>query len=184
VDDVHDRLGFEPRFIIGNHGAEDPLAPTPANAVTVLDGLRERLLHQAHVLHAAGVSIEDKLHSVALHYRLAADRPAARALIDQLMDQLGPAVRVFGGKFVVNAVWASAPDKAGALAGLVARAGVTHALFAGDDVNDEPVFARREPTWLTVRVGRDDPGSQARFFLDSPAEMAVMLQEMLDLLGG
>ena len=48
----------------------------------------------------------------------------------------------------------------------------------GDDINDEPVFARGEPHWLTVRVGQEPP-SQARFFLHSPAEVPAMLDAML-----
>jgi trehalose 6-phosphate phosphatase len=184
VDDVRTRLDFEPRFVIGNHGAEDPLAPTPAGEdaadVAVLEPLRERLRGEAAALQ----SVEDKRHSVALHYRLAADRDRAHAMIGTVMAGLGPAVRVFGGKLVANAVAARAPDKAGAMASLVVRTGATHALFVGDDVNDEPVFARAEvePGWLTVRVGRDDPGSRALFFLDSSAEVAVMLHDMLVLL--
>jgi trehalose 6-phosphate phosphatase len=52
---------------------------------------------------------------------------------------------------------------------LVARCGAACALFAGDDVNDEPVFVAAPPHWLTVRVGRDDRAlARAYFFLDSP----------------
>ena len=38
---------------------------------------------------------------------------------------------------------------------------------------------RPEPHWLTVKIGREDPLSRAMFFLDSEAELAVMLQKML-----
>ena len=62
---------------------------------------------------------------------------------------------------------------------LVARSGASCALFAGDDVNDEPVFAAAPPSWLTVRVGRDDPTSRARFYLDSPSEVALLLERAL-----
>jgi len=49
-------------------------------------------------------------------------------------------------------------------------------------VNDEPVFVSAPPDWLTVRIGRDHPASRARYFLDSPAEMAMLLERMLVLL--
>ena len=65
------------------------------------------------------------------------------------------------------------------MCGLVARAGCDSALFAGDDVNDEPVFAAAPSDWLTVRVGRDDPHSRARWFLDGTAEVPVLLEHML-----
>ena len=81
---------------------------------------------------------------------------------------------------VENVVPAEAADKAQAVHALVARAGADRAFFAGDDINDEPVFAAAPPHWLTVRIGRDDPRSRARFSLDSPAEMALALQTMID----
>jgi len=59
------------------------------------------------------------------------------------------------------------------------RSGASCAMFAGDDVNDEPVFASAPATWLTVRVGRDNVVSQAKFFLNSPDEMALLLERML-----
>lgn len=65
---------------------------------------------------------------------------------------------------------------------LVARVGATAAFFAGDDVNDEPVFASAPPHWLTLRVGRDDPGSRARFCLDGPQEMTLLLERVLALI--
>jgi trehalose 6-phosphate phosphatase len=65
---------------------------------------------------------------------------------------------------------------------LVARCGADCALFAGDDVNDEPVFEAAPPDWLTVRVGRFERHSRARYFLDSPNEIAMLLERMLTLL--
>lgn len=183
VEDVRGRLGFNPQFVIGNHGAEDPtigLQTAPA----LFDGLRDRLREHAAQLAAAGVSVEDKHHSIAVHYRLARDRDQALELITVLLDDLGPDVAVFGGKLVVNVVSARAPDKAQAVVRLVEQCQVSSTVFLGDDINDEPVFARQEPNWLTVRVGRDYPNTQARFCLDSPGEVASMLDRMLVLLPG
>jgi hypothetical protein len=36
---------------------------------------------------------------------------------------------------------------------MVARCGADCAVFAGDDVNDEPVFESAPPHWLTIRIG-------------------------------
>ena len=66
--------------------------------------------------------------------------------------------------------------------GLVARCGADCAVFAGDDVNDEPVFESAPPHWLTIRIGRDERHCAARFFLDSSSEMAMLLERMLALL--
>ena len=183
VVDVRARLGFEPRYIVGSHGAEDGLdAASAAERIAALDPLRQRLRARAGDLAAAGVAVEDKGQSVALHYRLSRERERARALIHDLLSQPGPPIQVFAGKMVVNAMAADAPDKSDAVHALVARCGAACALFAGDDVNDEPVFAAAPASWLTLRIGRDDGASRAQFFLDSPAEMAMLLERMRVLL--
>jgi trehalose 6-phosphate phosphatase len=128
------------------------------------------------------VRVEDKGLSVALHYRLAADRARAQAAIDDALAALDPALERFGGKCVVNVVPAGVPDKGEAVIALQQRSGAGAVVFIGDDVNDESVFRRAGPHWLTVRIGRDDPQSSARFFLDSQAEVATLLQDMLEQL--
>lgn len=182
VADIRGRLDFAPHFIIGNHGAEDPLALAPSDAALALAAVRQHLLEHAAELEAAGVSVEDKRYSLALHYRLAPDRELAHRLITALLYGLPPVVRVFGGKLVVNVAAAAAPDKAHAVISLVQRAGAQAAVFVGDDLNDEPVFACAQPSWLTVRVGRDDPQSRAMYFLDQFGEVADMLDRMVALL--
>ena len=183
VADVRERLGFEPPFVIGNHGAEDPSdAAGTARRSAALDGLRAALQRRAGDLAAAGVTVEDKGLSIALHYRLSRERERAQALIAELLAPVQATLQVFGGKMVVNAMAADAPDKAHAVLSLVQRSGAAAAFFAGDDVNDESVFIAAPPHWLTLRIGRDDPGSRARFGLDGPQEMALLLERILALL--
>ena len=183
VDDVAPRLGFEPRFIVGNHGAEDS-APPLASGQDVLGPLRARLRAQAAELETAGVSVEDKLLSIALHYRLATDRDKAQALITSVVRRPGERTRIFGGKCVVNVAPADAPDKADAVERLVRCCAAPSAVFVGDDENDEPVFQRAPRHWLTVRVGRDDGRTRARFFVDTPTEVGVLLHKMLECMSG
>jgi trehalose 6-phosphate phosphatase len=178
VADVSHRLGFTPRYVVGNHGAEDPERTSELD-VSVLDDWRAQLAARAAELHANGIQVEDKRLSLALHYRQAHDPPRALAFIENLLAQVDPRLRVFSGKCVVNLVLAAAPDKADAVASLVTRAGCDVAIFVGDDINDEVVFACAPPEWLTVRVGRDDASSRAEFFLDGHAEVQVLLDEML-----
>ncbi|WP_234413752.1 trehalose-phosphatase [Ideonella sp. A 288] len=183
VDDVRGRLGFEPHFIVGNHGADTGHDADPAGAREhALDRLREAIVLSDAALAAAGVLVEDKGLSIALHYRLSPDRPAALALIHELTSRYGHGLRQFSGKMVENVVASDAPDKADAVWALMARCAAPCVFFAGDDVNDEPVFAAAPPDWLTLRVGRDSTASSAHFVLDSPASMAVLLQRMAGLL--
>ncbi len=182
IADVRERLGFVPAWIVGNHGAEDDGDPDgAARAHHALDALRERLHARADGLAGAGVAIEDKGQSLALHFRTAPDRAAASAMIEDVLAGFTPALHVFGGKLVYNAVAADAPDKAVAVHRLIARAGVQAAFFAGDDVNDEPVFAAAQPGWVTVRIGCERRASAARFCIDGPHEMAGVLDRILAL---
>jgi trehalose 6-phosphate phosphatase len=185
VADVRQRLDFEPHYIIGNHGAEEAGMPEPQRAEigVAFDGLRERLNALAADFANAGVTVEDKRHSIALHYRRAYDPERALALILRLVPGLDPHLTASVGKMVVNVVAADAPNKAQALAGLVRRSGAQAVLFVGDDVNDEPVFAYGDPNWLTVRVQCGPPPSQAMFCLNHAGEVPRMLERMLRLLG-
>jgi trehalose 6-phosphate phosphatase len=180
VADVRARLGFAPRWVIGNHGAEDPDVGPPSCASQALDALRHRIAAQDDALVEAGVEVEDKQYSIALHYRLAPDKGRALLAIEELLQGIEPALKRFGGKCVVNVMATGLPDKGDAVAELVHRTHVGAAVFVGDDVNDEAVFMRAEPHWLTVRIGRDDL-SRAMFFLDSEGELAAVLQKMMAL---
>jgi trehalose 6-phosphate phosphatase len=180
ADDVAHRLGFAPQFIVGNHGAQ--MAGEERVNSEVLDEARAHLLRHCDALADAGVTLEDKGLSLALHYRLAGDHLEAARRIDDMLHGVGPGIRRFGGKRVVNVVAAQAPDKADALECLVAQAGAQTAVFVGDDVNDEPVYERAPPPWVTVRVGLENADTRARFFLDSQQEIEPMLRTMLAIL--
>jgi len=183
VDDLRGRLGFEPRHVVGSHGAEDLTSEEAAAAAAAhaaaLEPLREHLHRHAADLAASGVTLEDKRASIALHYRRARSPALARALLQRLLEPAPAGVRIFGGKRVFNATAHGAPDKARAMHELVRRCGADCALFAGDDLNDEPVFESAPADWLTVRVGRGRGGSRARFYIDGPQQMGELLERAL-----
>jgi trehalose 6-phosphate phosphatase len=182
VADLERRLGFEPDHVVGNHGAEDARYGVPPEWRAALDGLRDRLHGAAAELQRAGVGIEDKGASIALHYRLAHDQRQAVDVIGQVLQPIDPGLHVFGGKMVTNVVSALADDKAAALRRIADRAEVHAVLYLGDDVNDEPVFAAHDPRWLTVRVGADAHDSAARYFISGPREVPRLLDRILRLL--
>jgi trehalose 6-phosphate phosphatase len=182
ADDLRARLGFDPRWVVGNHGAEhaDVAQALVAAARSALDAWRRALAGNRSALEALGVEVEDKRLSIALHYRRAADPEGARRYLEGLVRNLPPELGAFGGKFVLNVVARALPDKGDTLRSLVRRTGAGAAFFAGDDVNDESVFEQAEPHWLTVRIGRDDPRSRAMYGLDSHDELLAVLAAMLD----
>lgn len=175
VRDVRARIGFEPTYVVGNHGAE---GLGWAGSCPGLQVLRERALRCAAALQESGVQFEDKGQSLALHYRLAPQRDLALRGIEDYLRELPGDVRSFGGKCVVNLVPALAPDKGDAAEALLQASARSCLFFVGDDLNDEPVFERAGPEWLTVRIGRSQGQSRAMYFLDSQAEMGLLLDRL------
>jgi trehalose 6-phosphate phosphatase len=184
IEDVSARLGFTPRFIVGNHGAQT-LSQGPQGAsltesegsVSSLDAARQYLSAHVADLAALGAVLEDKRYSLAIHYRNAPDQALAQQRIDALLADSGLDVQTFGGKCVVNVVPAHAPDKSDAVYALMEATGADQVVFAGDDLNDEPVYDHAQPHWVTVRVGYSAQ-SNARFFLHEQGEMAAMLDAL------
>ena len=56
-------------------------------------------------------------------------------------------------------------------------------IFAGRDVNGEPVSAASKTHWLAVRVGRGLAPSQAKYFVDGQQDIAMLLEALLVQLG-
>ena len=176
--DVRRRLDFEPYCVIGNHGAD--AGSEPADEVTEsLEGVRRSLSANAQALLHAGVNVEDKGLSIALHYRLSRKPLQSAALIDEILRDAATGCAIFAGKMVVNVVPGGVPDKGTAMHQLVRRCGAACAFYVGDDGNDESVFNSAPPEWLTVRVGRHDPASRAHYFIDSTAEVGMLLDRLV-----
>jgi trehalose 6-phosphate phosphatase len=176
--DLPRRLGFEPHYIVGNHGA-DIAADAAGHAAAQLDPVRAELHARRAELQSAGVMVEDKQLSLALHYRCSLQPARALELIRQTLAAVKSQCRTFPGKMVENVVPAGMPDKGDAVQKVVEHAGARCAVFFGDDVNDEPVFEKAPADWLTVRIGREDRSSRAAFFLDHPAELGLVHDRML-----
>ena len=179
VEDVKPRLDFDPQFIIGSHGAQDGLVDRERALEAGLNPVRELLAWRSDDLTRTGVTVEDKRLSLALHYRLSRDPDGAQKLIAELVPARLKGLRVVPGKMVVNIVHEDAPDKGQALHDLLRRCDAGSAIFVGDDVNDEPVFRMAQPSWLTVRVGRDTARSAASFCLDGGFDLVLFLDRLL-----
>ncbi|RUP23449.1 MAG: trehalose-phosphatase [Curvibacter sp.] len=176
VDDARSRLGFRPHYLVGNHGAEGlwPLADSDG-----LERLRARWLDGGAGLSDAGIVLEDKHFSLALHYRQSPDPQQALEAIRAWLHPLPPDLSTLGGKAVVNVVQRAAPDKADAVFHLLGLSACERLLFAGDDVNDESVFERARPDWLTVRIGSPAAASRAMYCLEQPAALEPVLDQVI-----
>lgn len=158
--------------VIGNHGAQ--LGPAPA--------VRKEVRRWRPLLRSLaaipGVAVEDKGLSVAVHYRQALRKRAARLAILGCAAKLRN-VRIVGGKDVVNILSRGAPSKGDALQRELRRTGCRSAIFIGDDDTDEDAFALEADGWLlAIRVGRKRD-SLASHYLPRQADIDRLLRLLI-----
>jgi trehalose 6-phosphate phosphatase len=163
------------RDVVGNHGIE-PWTGTPRLAEEVqrwVPRLAERLAGWK------GVHIEDKVYSLAIHYRQSREKRRARAAIQDATRELGD-VRIIGGKLVVNVLPRDAPHKGIALEREREGWGCDTAIYVGDDDTDEDVFALDQPgRLLSVRVGMKRT-SAAHYFVRDQKAIDRLLRALLE----
>jgi trehalose-phosphatase len=163
--------------LVGSHGAE-----WDEDGDHVLSEDQERLRAQL-VLElartaatASGVLLERKPAGAAVHVRRATRDDAVRVL-DEV--RAGPArwpgVHVTEGKEVIELSVVDV-DKGRAFARLRDTLGADAAVFLGDDVTDENVFAVLGDHDLSVKVGAGR--SRAAHRVESPAEVALVLKAL------
>jgi trehalose 6-phosphate phosphatase len=182
VADIRSRLGFEPDYIVGNHGLEG--IPGEAHCAGRCEQLcvewEQRLAASLRnrAMFDPGIRIENKGYSLSVHYRLARDRSKAERELIALFARLTPEARVIGGKCVFNLLPEEAVDKGVALEKLMEASGARSAIYVGDDVTDEDIFRLRRPDLLSVRVGYG-VDSAAEFFLYHRLDMFAPLDEVI-----
>jgi trehalose 6-phosphate phosphatase len=179
--DLAPRLGFEPTFLVGNHGAEGLADAAPAGHEAAAAWIRARIAAEAPRLQAAGIRFEDKGQSWTLHYRQAPDPAQAQQAIQALLTPLHPGLETLAGKCCVNLVLAGAPTKGHAVQELVARTGAASVVFMGDDATDESVYRLSRPSWLTIHVGPAGAANGASFHVDSQREVVNVIRLLRDL---
>jgi trehalose 6-phosphate phosphatase len=178
VDDIRARLGFEPAYVVGNHGLEG--IPDPARQGGQYHETCRAWLRQLGPLERRlGVQIEDKTYSLSVHYRRAPDPVAAADRLREELPTLHPAPRIVEGKFVFNLLPTQAVDKGQAIARLIEDTGGNGAIYVGDDVTDEDVFRMRRRDILSIRVEAAEH-SAADFFLPAPGDIVRLLDLMID----
>lgn len=162
--------------VIGSHGVE---TQAPAGTRFLPRVARWRVALVERLRQLAGVSIEDKRYSLAIHYRRSAEPLVTAELIGEATRELAGA-RVIAGKKALELLPEEAPDKSMALLGACYRLGLERAIYVGDDEADEPVFAIGRPDQVFgVRVGAK-AGSLARCYLRSQREIDRLLSVLVD----
>ncbi|WP_020496215.1 trehalose-phosphatase [Sciscionella marina] len=165
--------------LVGSHGSEFDVG-----FVHALDDdareLHARLHRSLTELTAgyAGVQLETKPASVAVHVRRASEQVAEQVLTAVRSDQATwGGVQVTEGKAVIELAVVQT-DKGRALDVLRRRIGATAAIFIGDDVTDEKAFARLSGPDLGIKVGEGE--SRAEYRLPDTAAVSTTLAFILE----
>ena len=184
LEDIRTRLGFEPDFVVGNHGLEG-VPGWEAESAQHRDMCAGWMMQLAGILKQRlddpGVQLEDKRYSLSVHYRMARDPQQAARTLESFFSKLSPPPRVVGGKYVFNLLAEDARNKGVALERLMQASGARNAIYVGDDVTDEDVFRLRRPDVLSVRVERHAE-TAADFFLEQPEDIVQLLDELIERL--
>ena len=180
VEDARPMLGFSPRYLVGNHGAEG------------VPGMEKVSSHCARVCRAwldelasgsepwrdiEGIVLEDKTYSLTFHFRHARDHGAALRMLVGRTAGLLPLPTLLDGKSVLNLLPPGAPNKGQALTALLEQSHCDRAFYVGDDASDEAVFRLHSPAILSVRVEPDE-ASAANLYLRGQHDVAQLVSEL------
>lgn len=177
--DALTHLGFTPRILVGNHGAEGlPGEETGRDFARLCQGWKEQLILLMPDMSSQGITLDEKGESIALHYRQAPDPARAIKNIRSAIARLSPQPRIVTGIFVKNLLPSGARHKGEALEILMQHLSLQSAVYAGDDTTDEDIFRMNNPSIMGIRVGADQE-SAAGYYLKGQHEMARLLEEIL-----
>jgi len=185
LQDIRSRMGFEPDFVIGNHGIEGLTGwEERASRYQVLckvwhDNLTSALKDSA--IFGKNVFIENKQYSLSVHYSQANDHKQAEARLMEILERLNPMPRVITGKDILNLLPDGAADKGVAMEELIRTTTAKTAVYLGDDVTDEEVFKLKRHDLLSVRVEKGEH-SAAHFFVPTLQDMAQLLDDLIERL--
>lgn len=167
-------LGVPGVEVVGEHGLG--LAPEAEAWAGRVHAFADRL----------EVPVERKRFSLSLHYRTAADEKAALVAL----REIAAAAEAEGlvprwGRKVLEIRPPVAADKGTAVRALLARTGLVHALYAGDDDTDLDAFAALEGLPVGIRVAVASPeappalGRAADLVVDGPGELCALLRRLV-----
>jgi trehalose 6-phosphate phosphatase len=184
IEDARPMLGFTPRYLVGNHGAEGVpgLEDVSAQCARVCRVWLDELASGSEPWRdVEGIVLEDKTYSLSFHFRHARDHGAALRLLVGRTTGLLPVPTLLDGKSVLNLLPPGAPNKGQALTALLAQSHSDRAFYVGDDASDEAVFRLRSPAILSVRVEPDE-ASAANLYLKGQRDVARLVSELARIL--
>jgi trehalose-phosphatase len=183
--DIRARAGLPTLHYASDHGFQ---IAGPDVAFEVDPGLREGIAEAASALgerlrDTAGVVLEPKRYSVAVHYRLADPRdvPRIEAVVDDVVASR-EGLRKGIGRAVFEVRPARPWHKGAAVEWLCERFGVSIAVYVGDDRTDEDALkAVRERGGIGIVVGTPDWATAASYRVADPVEVGRVLEALASI---
>lgn len=191
--DLPTLTGLDDLIVAGSHGFDiggpgrNGIRHQPAqDFVPLLERAAAQLRERFNDIE--GVFIEDKVYSIAVHYRLAdeAQVPVIRAALEEIVAR-EPRLRITTGKKVLEL----RPDidwhKGHALLWLLDAFGARDSLvpiFIGDDVTDEDALRAVRQRGIGIVILDEDRPTAARYALESDAQVYAFLTQLLGLPAG
>lgn len=160
--------------LVGSHGAEFDTGFAHA----VDEALLARMIKELNTIAAdrAGVTVETKPASVALHVRNAGAEDGDAALREARTAAESWDAQLTEGKAVLEFAVIST-DKGEAVDILRERHDASAVVFLGDDITDEKAFRRLRSADVGVKVGPGD--TLAGYRVESPDDVALALEHLL-----
>jgi trehalose 6-phosphate phosphatase len=160
-------------FVAGTHGLE-------------LETVEPEWIHKLHELaRGTGWPFEDKGVALAFHYRTADDEAAARAQLETVAERArAEGLHARFGRKVLELLPPIEVNKGTAVRRLLERAGLSRALYAGDDTTDLDGFAALDELEVGVRVAVDSPEAppglreRADVVVDGPTGFLALLRTL------
>ena len=193
LDNIRTMVGLEGLYYSGSHGFQiagpgdwtldyEPVAHVPAIVESAVAELHERLDG------IGGALVEPKRFSVAVHYRLVAqkDLDEVEAATDAVLARR-PELKKGRGKKVFELRPDVAWDKGRAVTWLVETMGLardeTVPIFLGDDTTDEDAFRALRGWGLGVVVLEESRPTAADYALADPGEVGRFLDALAEEIG-
>jgi len=166
-------VGVAGVHVVGHHGLE------------LADGLDEWRRRLATFRETVTWPVEDKGVALSYHYRTSPDHDAARAELELLAERArADGFRTRFGRMVLEVLPSVEADKGTAVVALLTRAGLSRALFAGDDTTDLDAFRALDALEVGVKVAVDSaeapPELRARadVVVPGPAALVELLRTL------
>ncbi len=141
---LRETVGLDGVTYVGNHGLEEWKTGGDRQEfqTQVADGLLEYVAERVAGIGIAGLYVENKGLSLAIHYRNAADPEAARLAVWRMLNVLSAehSLDIREGKMVLDVATGAGVNKGAAVIRLAREFELTGAISLGDDVTDCDAF--------------------------------------------